>query len=249
MVEISKKSQVQHQLKPFLSKFILLTKPFSAVVMDSLDITKGLFSGNFVFTVKVQHQRQNLQTMQTRFQTLRPLGNQPVKQEFVETTTTGVTDEDITHSFVGKYDLKQIQHNVAALLPIAHGGEIIFIRNNKENTDLTLLKRFFYSFWTNRFPTEPEKGWKEYAEKLNTVAKLFGYSGEKGYETDRGKVYLNYGKPDRYEKLPSEKNTRPYEIWFYYAANGRRDVKFLFYQPGVMANQYMLLHSSESDEW
>jgi GWxTD domain-containing protein len=151
-------------------------------------------------------------------------------------------------SFVKNYNLKQLQRNTAALFPIAAASERFVVRDAEAITDLQLLQRFFYIFWYERNASNPEKAWKEYTEKLNYVASKYGTSLRKGYESDRGRVYLAFGAPDKIEFVLREKDARPYEIWFYYATKGRTNVKFLFMQPGMQVNEMILLHSTEKDE-
>src|SRR5690606_2009249 len=75
--------------------------------------------------------------------------------------------------------------------------------------------------------------------------KLFGASSRPGYETERGFFYLKYGPPDQRYSVNSEEGTLPYEIWVYNAP-GKQSSQgaFLFYSPGFLVADYMLLHST-----
>jgi hypothetical protein len=77
----------------------------------------------------------------------------------------------------------------------------------------------------------------------------------KGYQTERGRVYIQYGKPDmveneqsdRYRKAMTNLNTIPYEIWYYYSMEEpvkQTDVMFVFVQQNRGNFNYRLLHSS-----
>ncbi len=57
-----------------------------------------------------------------------------------------------------------------------------------------------------------------------------------------------YGEPDELIRLPNEKNALPHEIWSYSRAGGFSNVRFLFYQPGMVGTQMFLLHSTLSRE-
>jgi GWxTD domain-containing protein len=115
-----------------------------------------------------------------------------------------------------------------------------------EENDINAAQ-FFYNFWYNRNSSAPEKEWKVYADKLNYVSKKYGRNGMPGFETDRGKLYLMFGEPNITEKRDNEQGSLPYEVWFYYETKGRKNVKFLFYQPGSISDQLIILHSSEQD--
>ncbi|HNB82665.1 MAG TPA: GWxTD domain-containing protein, partial [Chitinophagaceae bacterium] len=151
-------------------------------------------------------------------------------------------------NFTEKYPLPVLQKNVAALLPVARDEERQAVRDMTESTDKTLLQTFFYHFWKSRNNEYPEKAWNEYAAILNEVGKRFGSSSGPGYESDRGRVFIRYGEPDRIIRVPNEKNALPYEVWFYYKSGEKSNLKFLFYQPGISANQVFLLHSNVSGE-
>jgi hypothetical protein len=70
-----------------------------------------------------------------------------------------------------------------------------------------------------------------------------------GFETDRGRVYLQYGKPDRRHVMNNEPGALPYEIWQYYRVpSGQTNVMFVFYLPGIATNDYRLIHSDVNGE-
>jgi hypothetical protein len=72
---------------------------------------------------------------------------------------------------------------------------------------------------------------------------------KKGYQTDRGRIYLEYGPPNTRSERPSEPSTYPYEIWHYYTlSNSQRNKKFVFYSPDMVTNDYFLLHSDAIGE-
>jgi len=86
--------------------------------------------------------------------------------------------------------------------------------------------------------------WKKYFELVKTVNKQFATGIKKGYESDRGRIYLKYGKPNTRMQIKSEPSSYPYEIWHYYRAANYSNIKFVFYSPDVVTNDYPLLHSN-----
>jgi len=242
-IEIKKKSIQQSRLKPITQKKIFLNSETKNTFLDSLDISNNLISGNYDIIVSiVNKQLEVIASIKKGFQTIRN-GNAILKTDFEEMSAP--KNFNIQNSFVSNYNPKQLLKNIKALVPIAEVSEIKAIAAMEEN-DVNAAQ-FFYNFWYNRNSSAPEKEWKMYAEKLNYVAKKYGKNGMPGFETDRGKLYLMFGEPNIIEKRDNEQGALPYEVWFYYETKGRKNVKFLFYQPGSIADQMIILHSSEQD--
>ena len=110
------------------------------------------------------------------------------------------------------------------------------------------LQRYFYSFWLARNPANPEESWLKYKKMVDIVQERFGSIQVKGYRTDRGRVYLQYGQPNDILEIPSDPVTLPYEIWHYYYLDNQTNVKFVFYDPALVGNDYELLHSNKYGE-
>ena len=73
------------------------------------------------------------------------------------------------------------------------------LRTNEER------ERFIEEFWRHRDPdpdTEENEYREAYYERLAYVNEHFT-SGMPGYKTDRGRIYLKYGKPDDVESHPA----------------------------------------------
>ncbi|GBD89470.1 hypothetical protein BMS3Abin04_00175 [bacterium BMS3Abin04] len=49
---------------------------------------------------------------------------------------------------------------------------------------------------------------------------------KKGFKTDRGRVYLEYGPPDQIDRYPNQTGQKPYEVWQYQSIEG--GVIFIF---------------------
>ena len=55
---------------------------------------------------------------------------------------------------------------------------------------------FLYRFWQRRSAMNPEGEWLKYKERIDYVQAHFSYPRTRGIQTDRGRVYLQYGPPD-----------------------------------------------------
>ena len=137
---------------------------------------------------------------------------------------------------------------VLSLFPIAKGSEKKFIYEDAKASDPLLLRQFFINFWTTRNPTNPEGEWLGYQREVVKVNAEYGTKHLKGYQTDRGRVFLQYGPPDNLIRSENEPNIYPYEIWQYYKINEQSNKRFIFYVNELSGNNYKLLHSDVSGE-
>lgn len=116
---------------------------------------------------------------------------------------------------------------------------------NKLTTDEERAQ-FIPAFWRLRDPdpdTEENEYREAYFERLAYANERFS-SGIPGHKTDRGKIYLKYGKPDEIESHPAggpyqreihegggSTSTYPFERWWYRHLPGHSDVQFEFVDP------------------
>jgi GWxTD domain-containing protein len=114
------------------------------------------------------------------------------------------------------------------------------LRNDEER------EQFILEFWRLRDPdpdTEENEYHEAYFERFAYVNEHFT-AGIPGYKTDRGKIYLKYGKPDEIESHPSggsyqppsherysATSTYPFEKWWYRHIPGHNDVEIEFVDP------------------
>ncbi len=91
-------------------------------------------------------------------------------------------------------------------------------------------ENFIENFWRRRDPdpdTEENEFREQYYERIAYANEHFA-SGIPGWKTDRGRIYITFGKPDSVESHPSggsydrpsyegggSTTTYPFEIWFY----------------------------------
>ena len=207
------------------------------VVFGEFDISK-LPSGNYNLVIEVHDKNNKLIGINKLFfQRSNPK---------IQLTVDNVAVRKVESSFAGRItDIDTLQEYIRYLQPIADYQEISFIQSHLDKADLLTLQKFFYMFWSKRDPLEPEKAWLDYLDMVNRVNMAYSTQISKGYQTDRGRVYLKYGPPNSISESYSEPTTYPYEIWHYYElANGQRDKKFVFYTKDIVTNDFSLLHSN-----
>jgi len=154
---------------------------------------------------------------------------------------------DSTFAF-SVHNLDSIKDFIACTRPIANRDEISTSKNVLASKDLLLCQKFFLGFWLKRSGTAPGKAWSDYKAKVDEVNDMFSTSIQKGYATDRGRVYLQYGKPDARNTFEQDAGTYPYEIWQYYKLHNRTNRRFIFYNRELATNRWVLLHSDAIGE-
>jgi len=75
---------------------------------------------------------------------------------------------------------------------------------------------------------------------VNTLYKTHFLSG---YESDRGRVYLQYGSPTQVIQSQYSASEYPYEIWQYNKIGRFSNKRFIFYNSDLVTENYRLLHS------
>lgn len=129
-----------------------------------------------------------------------------------------------------------------------------YIASNEEKTlfslatDINAKRKFIYDFWKRRDidPMTSENEFKiEYQKRVAYANDNFTSSFRKGWNTDRGRVYIIYGPPDDIERYPSSYDAEPYEIWNYNSLQG--GVIFIFIDRTGQGD-YRLVHSNHRNE-
>ncbi|MFZ9680850.1 MAG: GWxTD domain-containing protein [Bacteroidia bacterium] len=111
------------------------------------------------------------------------------------------------------------------------------------------MRNFIGFFWKNLAGEEEAVSrWWAYQEEVDKTLALFSSRITPGYETERGRVYLQYGPPNSRTVVDNEPSAYPYEVWWYYQIKGQRNVRFIFYNPDMVTNDYLLLHSDAFGE-
>jgi len=145
---------------------------------------------------------------------------------------------------------------VECLWPIADGVDKDRIINQAIRKEPQLMKNYVVDFWQRRAvdTADPVKLWAAYYKNVQQVMILFKCGKQKGYYSDRGRVYLQYGPPSQRSQQSNEDNAFPYEIWQYYrttdGVNGQffSNRKFVFVNKMLGDDCFMLIHSDMRGE-
>jgi GWxTD domain-containing protein len=119
-----------------------------------------------------------------------------------------------------------------SLIPIAKPAEIKNIISVLKLKDREQERRHIQAFWLKTAPNDTYDAWLKYKEQVQLVERLYSNNFQEGFETDRGRVYLQYGAPTNIVERETSPTEYPYEIWQY-----NKIGNFL------VNNAYRLLHS------
>lgn len=162
---------------------------------------------------------------------------------------------NIDQTFVVKYnDRDSLVEYLNSCHPISTNLERSTVQNQMQLADLATLQKYFYYFWCKRDERNPEQAWNDYLEQVKFVNRAYGTRIMKGYQTDRGRVYLQYGPPNTIVQRYQPVNVLPYEIWHYYKINQFNNKRFLFYSRESVGVDFVLLHSDmlgevQNNDW
>jgi GWxTD domain-containing protein len=122
---------------------------------------------------------------------------------------------------------------------------------------------FIENFWLRRNPNpeSPENEFREEHYRRIAYANEHFAAGKPGWKTDRGHIYIAYGKPDNIESHPSggtyerpmdegggETSTFPFETWHYrYIAGIGDNIDIEFVDTCQCGDYHMTLDRSEKD--
>jgi len=139
--------------------------------------------------------------------------------------------------------------------------DVVYIITPEERSAFLRLQtneereQFIEQFWLRRDPTPdtPENEFKEEHYRRIAYANEHFASGIPGWKTDRGRIYIIWGKPDEIESHPTggtyerpeeegggETSTYPFEQWTYRHMDGIGDNVMLEFVDTTMTGEYHL---------
>jgi GWxTD domain-containing protein len=147
--------------------------------------------------------------------------------------------------------------------------DVVYIISPEERSAFKQLSndeerdQFIEAFWQRRDPTPdtPENEFKDEHYQRIAYANEHFAAGIPGWRTDRGRMYIMYGKPDEIESHPSggtyerpmdegggETSTYPFEDWRYRYIEGIGDnIIIEFVDPCMCGEYHMTMDKGEKD--
>ena len=136
-----------------------------------------------------------------------------------------------------------VSYYLESLIPISKPAEVRNIISVLKTKDLELQRRHIQAFWLQTSPGSAYDSWLQYKAQVQLVERLYANNFQEGFETDRGRVYLQYGAPTNIVAKETSPTEYPYEIWQYNKIGVFSNKRFVFYNPDLVNNTYQLLHS------
>lgn len=209
-------------------------------VLSSFDISE-IPSGNYLLVFEARDRNNEpLAINEVFFQRYNPSSHYNINNLLVLNTSNtfveGIVDRDTLELFVDY------------LSPISTDIERLFAQGLIESGTDDELRKYLLNFWVERDKINPEVAWSDYLVKVKQANHNFKSVSQKGYKTDRGRVYLQYGQPNVISEQYFEPAAYPYEIWHYYQLNDQSDKKFVFYTHDLATNDFLLIHSNAIGE-
>jgi len=234
-------------------------------VFGTLDISM-LPSGNYNLVVEARNRNNDLLLFhRVPFMRSNPNVAGEAISSAASTFAGAINDEDL------------LNYYISALYPIATPKEESTAESlQRLKGNISDKQNFFYQFWVSRDKLNPEGKWREYKERLDYVDQHFSYGKRRGYLTDMGRVYLQYGKPSHIRDEKNFVSTRylghgdqtantmegnftqntslgyiyylPYQIWRYDLLAGDDANRCFLFWDEQRTGYYLLLHSNARGE-
>ncbi len=211
--------------------------------LQQIDI-KELPSGNYNLVVELRNKdRQLLAQKAIPFQRSNP---------YLNLTASEITAGNLSleQEFVGKMTSDELVYSLKAILMHVDKADGEHVKLITSERNMNAMRLYLFGYWAKETPTNPEGAYKAYMKVARQVDEGFANGFGYGFETDRGYIFLKYGPPSNTVFEENEPSAPPYEIWFYnqFPMTGQNNVKFLFYNPTLVTNGHVLLHSTARGE-
>ncbi len=219
-------------------------------VFGEFDISQ-LPSGNYNLGIEVRDKTNKVVALNKLFF---QRSNPSIRFEIKDIATL-----DVNETFAGKFiDKDTLEDYIRSLYPISTDMEKTFINDQLKRIDIRMMQQYFFNFWLQRNAISPESNWIVYYKEVEKVNFNYSTRVRRGYDTDRGRVYLQYGPPNEIVDKPFDAGASlkdggygsvPYEIWHYYKLNNQSNRKFVFANPDLALGEYALIHSDAIGEF
>jgi GWxTD domain-containing protein len=146
-------------------------------------------------------------------------------------------------AFQGSITEDSVAFFLGSLLPISRQAESRTILKLLKEKNPENQRKYIQQFWVQTAPDKTTEAWTNYKKQVLLVQSLYANNFQDGFETDRGRVYLQYGPPNNIMQRETSPTEYPYEIWYYDKIKMYSNKRFIFYNPDLVNNAYRLLHS------
>lgn len=159
-------------------------------------------------------------------------------------------DVEIEGQFVEELSDKQVEYSLRAIATLVNDRDVEVINYMFRDKNIKAQRMFLLAYWRKKSEVQPQVAYSQFMTVARAVDKEFRSGFRYGFESDRGRVFLKYGRPNTMERREQEMSAPPYEIWTYNSLEetGQTNVHFIFYNPTLAGDDYQLLHSNALGE-
>lgn len=203
-------------------------------IVKMVDLT-NLPTGNYTLSLSLMDSTKNIINQETY---IFDRANEDSENNFI------IEDAVLDPSFEENIPSDSTGYYLASLIPISGPSEVRNILSILKERDSVKNKKYIQAYWNQTSQFNAFEDYMKYKEQVLKVETLFGTNYQVGFETDRGRVYLQYGQPNQISEQPQSNSEYPYEIWQYDKIGRFSNKRFVFYNPTNITNDFKLLHSN-----
>lgn len=150
------------------------------------------------------------------------------------------------YSFVSDFTKEELNYALRAISAIVYEPKKSLMNFIVEEAPIRAQRKFLLDFWKENAPSSPELSYHKYMAVAKAIDLEYNSNVGYGFETDRGYIFLRYGKPNNKLSIDTEPDSYPYEIWYYnyLKETNQTNVRFIFYNKSLVHNDFSLLHST-----
>ncbi|MDX2360148.1 MAG: GWxTD domain-containing protein [Crocinitomicaceae bacterium] len=230
-----KRTIVNADLNIELEEYTVFTRHYTAEVvtyLKAIDIAE-LHTGKYLLNFTLLNK--NMMELSTQSYVFERSNDVQIDYSVENMILDPAFQESITEDSVWYY--------LESLIPISRSAEVKNILKLSKTKDRDKARKYLQIYWLKTAPSNTYEAWMRYKAQVQMVERIYANNFQEGFETDRGRVYLQYGAPTNIigkEYSPSE---YPYEIWKYNKIGAFSNKRFVFYNPDLVNRAYRLLHS------
>lgn len=204
--------------------------------------TAALRSGNYALRMIVRDRE--LQEVSKRI-TLLTVSN-PAR----DVVALGEPQVGYEESWVHELDTDSLRYALQAILPTLPGPEVEYVNEVIKREEPDAMRLALYNHYLGESAVLPELAYDTYMRVARQIDFEFHSGFGHGFQTDRGHIFLKYGKPNDRIIVNDDPSAPPYEIWVYewIELTAQGPGKFLFYNQTLDNANYVLLHSTVRGE-
>ncbi len=139
-----------------------------------------------------------------------------------------IADVDYETSLYATLDEAEVGRSISHLDALVAERER---RRVRALPDLDARRRYLWEFWQQRDPnpqTAINEAREDYYRRLAYANERYGSPQQEGWRTDRGRVLLRFGLPSSIEPHLYERDSKPYEVWYFNNVPGEGQATFVF---------------------